>query len=132
MDDGSHFFESFNEDIFNQNTGLNIKFVQDNISYSKKGVLRGSHFQFPPFEQAKLVQVLHRRVLDVAVDIRKDSQTYSQYVSVELSVDNHKQLFIPRGFAHGFLVLTNDVIFSYKCDNYYTPKYDSGIIYNDP
>ena len=132
LDDRGLFFESFNEDKFNQKTGLNIKFVQDNISYSKKGVLRGLHFQLPPFEQAKLVQVLQGRVLDVAVDIRKDSPTYSQYVSVELSVENHKHLFIPRGFAHGFLALTDDVLFSYKCDNYYTPKYDSGIIYNDP
>jgi dTDP-4-dehydrorhamnose 3,5-epimerase len=131
-DDRGFFFESFNEKKFNQITGLNIKFVQDNVSYSKKGVLRGLHFQLPPFEQAKLIQVLQGKVLDVAVDIRKDSPTYSQYVSIELSAENHKQLFIPHGFAHGFLALTNDVIFSYKCDNYYAPKHDSGIIYNDP
>ena len=131
FDDRGLFFESFNENKFNQLTGLNIKFVQDNISYSEKRVLRGLHFQLPPFEQAKLVQVLRGKVLDVAVDIRKDSPTYGQYVSFELSSENHKQLYIPRGFAHGFLALTNDVIFLYKCDNYYAPKYDSGIIYND-
>ena len=132
FDNRGVFFESFNEKKFQELTGLDIHFVQDNVSYSKKKVLRGLHFQKIPFEQAKLVQVLKGRVLDVAVDIRKDSPTYGKYVSFELSDENHFQLFIPRGFAHGFLSLTDDVIFSYKCDNYYAPQYDSGVIYNDP
>jgi dTDP-4-dehydrorhamnose 3,5-epimerase len=94
--------------------------------------LRGLHFQLPPFQQAKLVQVLKGSVLDVAVDVREDSPTYGKYISEVLSEENHCQLFIPRGFAHGFLALTDEVIFSYKCDNYYAPNHDSGIIYNDP
>lgn len=131
LDDRGAFFESFNEKKFKELSGLDINFVQDNVSFSKKNVLRGLHFQLPPFEQAKLVQVLKGKVLDVAVDIRENSPTYGQYVSYELSDENNFQLFIPRGFAHGFLTLSEEVIFSYKCDNYYAPNYDSGIIYND-
>lgn len=131
FDSRGFFFESFNESKFQELTGLDVKFVQDNVSFSKKNVLRGLHFQHPPFEQAKLVQVLKGKVLDVAVDIRQSSPTYGQYVSYELSDENNFQLFIPRGFAHGFLSLSDEVVFSYKCDNYYAPKYDCGIIYND-
>lgn len=132
LDNRGSFFESFNEKKFHELSGLDIHFVQDNVSYSKKGVLRGLHFQLPPFQQAKLVQVLKGNVLDVAVDVREDSPTYGKYISEELSEENHCQLFIPQGFAHGFLALTDEVIFSYKCDNYYAPNHDSGIIYNDP
>ena len=121
----------FNDKKFKELSGLDINYVQDNVSFSKKGVLRGLHFQLAPFEQAKLVQVLKGKVLDVAVDIRENSPSYGKYVSYELSDDNNFQLFIPRGFAHGFLALSEEVVFSYKCDNYYTPDCDSGIIYND-
>lgn len=131
FDSRGAFFESFNESKFQELTGLDIHFVQDNVSFSKKNVLRGLHFQLSPFEQAKLVQVLKGKVLDVAVDIRQSSPTYGQYVSYELSDENNFQLFIPRGFAHGFLALSDEVVFSYKCDNYYAPKYDCGVIYND-
>ncbi len=131
FDDRGAFFESFNDKKFKELSGLDINFVQDNVSFSKKGVLRGLHFQQAPFEQAKLVQVLKGKVLDVAVDIRENSPFYGKYVSYELSDENNFQLFIPRGFAHGFLSLSEEVIFSYKCDNYYAPDCDSGIIYND-
>jgi len=131
FDDRGAFFESFNDKKFKELSGLDINFVQDNVSFSKKGVLRGLHFQQAPFEQAKLVQVLKGKVLDVAVDIRENSPSYGKYVSYELSDENNFQLFIPRGFAHGFLTLSEEVVFSYKCDNYYAPDCDSGIIYND-
>jgi len=131
FDDRGAFFESFNDKKFKELSGLDINFVQDNVSFSKKGVLRGLHFQQAPFEQAKLVQVLKGKVLDVAVDIRENSPSYGKYVSYELSDENNFQLFIPRGFAHGFLTLSEEVVFSYKCDNYYAPNCDSGIIYND-
>ena len=131
FDDRGAFFESFNDKKFKELSGLDVNFVQDNVSFSKKNVLRGLHFQKPPFEQAKLVQVLKGKVLDVAVDVRANSPTYGKYVSYELSDENNFQLFIPRGFAHGFLTLSEEVIFSYKCDNYYSPSYDSGIIYSD-
>jgi dTDP-4-dehydrorhamnose 3,5-epimerase len=131
FDDRGAFFESFNDKKFKELSGLDVNFVQDNVSFSKKGVLRGLHFQLAPFEQAKLVQVLKGKVLDVAVDIRENSPSYGKYVSYELSDENNFQLFIPRGFAHGFLSLSEEVIFSYKCDNYYAPDCDSGIIYND-
>lgn len=131
FDDRGAFFESFNQKKFKELSGLDINFVQDNVSFSKKGVLRGLHFQQAPFEQAKLVQVLKGKVLDVAVDIRENSPSYGKYVSYELSDENSFQLFIPRGFAHGFLTLSEEVVFSYKCDNYYAPDCDSGIIYND-
>ena len=131
FDNRGAFFESFNDKKFKELSGLDVNFVQDNVSFSKKGVLRGLHFQLAPFEQAKLVQVLKGKVLDVAVDIRENSPSYGKYVSYELSDENNFQLFIPRGFAHGFLSLSEEVIFSYKCDNYYAPDCDSGIIYND-
>lgn len=129
-DDRGYFFESFNQKQFDQNVG-EILFVQDNESKSSKGVLRGLHFQKPPFDQAKLVRCIQGRVLDVAVDIRKESSTYGKYVSIELSEKNKRQFFIPRGFAHGFIVLSEEAVFSYKVDNWYAPNYDSGIIWND-
>jgi len=129
-DDRGYFLESFNLQQFEENIGP-IKFVQDNESKSSKGVLRGLHFQKPPFEQAKLVRCIQGRVMDVAVDIRKDSPTYGKYVAVELSGENKRQLFIPRGFAHGFAVLSETAVFAYKVDNTYAPEYDLGIRYDD-
>ncbi|CAN5136685.1 dTDP-4-dehydrorhamnose 3,5-epimerase [soil metagenome] len=131
-DNRGYFFESFNQRKFNEGIGKEINFVQDNQSKSQFGVLRGLHFQRPPFEQSKLVRVLKGEVLDVAVDIRKDSPTFGKYFSLILSEENSLQLFIPRGFAHGFVVLSQNADFIYKCDNFYAPNYDSGIIYNDP
>lgn len=131
IDSRGYFFESFNQKTFNELIGQKVDFVQDNESYSTKGVLRGLHFQKEEWAQAKLVRVVKGCVLDVAVDIRKDSPTYGDYLSVELSDDNKKQLFIPRGFAHGFVVLSDTAIFSYKCDNYYNKDSEGGIIYND-
>ena len=116
------FFESFNEATFNTLIGQNIKFVQDNESFSSKGVLRGLHYQTGEYTQAKLVRVVKGSVLDVAVDLRKESITFGQYFSIELTEENKKQLFIPRGFAHGFVVLSDTAIFSYKCDNFYNKK----------
>lgn len=130
-DDRGYFFESFNQEAFNKIIGNNVKFVQDNESFSTKGVLRGLHFQKGEFAQAKLVRVIKGKVLDVAVDIRKDSPTFGEYISVILSEENKKQLFIPRGFAHGFVVLSANAKFSYKCDNFYSKDAESGIIYND-
>lgn len=121
-----YFFESFSERDFKEQVG-NVDFVQDNESMSSYGVMRGLHFQRPPFTQAKLVRCVRGRVLDVAVDIRKGSPTYGQHVAVELTEDNHRQFFIPRGFAHGFAVLSETAIFQYKCDNYYAPQADGGI-----
>ena len=129
-DDRGYFLESYNQKKFEEIIGK-TSFVQDNESKSYKGVLRGLHFQKPPFEQAKLVRCIKGKVLDVAVDIRKGSKTFGKYVSVELSEENKRQLFIPRGFAHGFLALTEYAIFSYKVDNVYAPKYDAGIKWND-
>ncbi|TYC15642.1 dTDP-4-dehydrorhamnose 3,5-epimerase [Bizionia gelidisalsuginis] len=126
-----YFFESFNQETFNALIGQSVTFVQDNESYSTKGVLRGLHFQKGNWAQAKLVRVVKGRVLDVAVDIRKESPTYGQHFSVELTEDNKKQLFVPRGFAHGFVVLSDTAIFSYKCDNYYNKASEGGIMYND-
>lgn len=131
-DNRGYFFESFNQRKFNEGIGKEINFVQDNQSRSQFGVLRGLHFQRPPFEQSKLVRVLKGEVLDVAVDIRKESPTFGKYFSLILSEENNLQLFIPRGFAHGFVVLSQSADFIYKCDNFYAPDYDSGIIYNDP
>lgn len=122
-----YFFKSFNAKEFAEKTGLNISFVQDNESMSSYGVMRGLHFQRPPFTQSKLVRVVKGKVLDVAVDIIKGSPTYGQHVAVELTEDNHRQLFIPRGFAHGFAVLSEIAIFQYKCDNFYAPQADGGI-----
>ena len=130
-DERGYFFESFNHKRFCEAIGQEIDFVQDNQSYSKKGVLRGLHFQKGEHAQAKLVRVIEGRVLDVAVDLRKDSGTYGEHVSVELTSENKKQLFIPRGFAHGFVVLSESAQFFYKCDNYYHMVSESGIIYND-
>ncbi len=129
-DKRGYFFESYNKKKF-EKVVSKISFVQDNESKSSKGVLRGLHFQKPPFAQAKLVRCIKGRVIDIAVDIRKGSPTYGNHVSIELSEDNKRQLFIPRGFAHGFAVLSNIAVFAYKVDNIYAPKYDSGIKYND-
>jgi len=126
-----YFFESFSQQLFTEKVSDTV-FVQDNESRSTYGVLRGLHFQRPPMAQAKLVRVVEGSVLDVAVDIRTDSPTYGQHVSVELSAENKRQLFIPRGFAHGFVVLSPTVVFQYKCDNYYSPEHDGGIAWNDP
>ncbi|MDC0552114.1 dTDP-4-dehydrorhamnose 3,5-epimerase [Flavobacteriaceae bacterium] len=129
-DNRGYFLESFKLEKFEENI-YPIKFVQDNESKSSKGVLRGLHFQKPPFEQAKLVRCIEGRVLDVAVDIRKESPTYGKHLAVELSGENKRQLFIPRGFAHGFSVLSESAIFAYKVDNTYAPESDSGIRFDD-
>jgi dTDP-4-dehydrorhamnose 3,5-epimerase len=130
-DSRGYFLESFNLEKFEAAIGR-VNFVQDNESCSQKGVLRGLHFQRPPFEQAKLVRVIKGRVLDVAVDLRKDSPTYGEHVAIELSGENKKHFFVPRGFAHGFIVLEDDTIFSYKVDNKYAPDHEGGIMWNDP
>lgn len=130
-DDRGYFFESFNQEEFQKKVG-NITFVQDNESKSSYGVIRGLHFQKPPFAQSKLVRVVRGAVLDVAVDIRQGSPTFGKYVSVELTEENHRQFFIPRGFAHGFSVLSEEVIFQYKCDNFYAPHSEGAIAWNDP
>lgn len=130
-DNRGYFFESFSEEWFRQNV-YNTHFVQDNESKSRYGVLRGLHFQKPPHTQSKLIRVVKGKVLDVAVDIRKGSPTFGQYVSVLLTEENKRQCFIPRGFAHGFLVLSDEAIFQYKCDNYYAPQSEGGISWNDP
>lgn len=130
-DDRGYFFESFSQREFEEKV-CKTTFVQDNESKSSYGVLRGLHFQKPPFAQSKLVRVIKGAVLDVAVDIRKGSPTFGQYVSVELTGDNHRQFFIPRGFAHGFSVLSEEVIFQYKCDNFYSPQSEGAIAWNDP
>ena len=129
-DDRGYFLESFNLEKFEENV-YPIKFVQDNESKSSRGVLRGLHFQKPPYAQAKLVRCIEGCVMDVAVDIRKGSPTYGKHVSVELSGENKRQLFVPRGFAHGFLVISDTATFSYKVDNRYAPAFDSGIRYDD-
>ena len=126
------FLESFHKEKFNEATGLDIEFVQDNQSVSKKGVLRGLHFQSGEFAQAKLVRVIHGEVLDVVVDLRPESPTFKQAYQLILSDKNHHQLFIPQGFAHGFITLSETAVFSYKCDRFYYPGSESGIIYNDP
>jgi len=130
-DDRGYFFESFNQKQFEENVGK-VDFVQDNESRSSRGVLRGLHFQLPPYNQAKLVRCIEGEVLDVAVDLRKESVTFGQHVAVILSDENKRQLFVPRGFAHGFVVLGRSAIFSYKVDNWYAPDHDSGIVWNDP
>ena len=122
-----YFLESFNAKEFSEKTGLNINFVQDNESMSSYGVMRGLHFQRPPYSQSKLVRCVKGAVLDVAVDIRKGSPTYGKHVAVELTEDNHCQFFVPRGFAHGFAVLSETAVFQYKCDNFYAPQADGGI-----
>lgn len=125
-----YFFESFSQKEFEEKV-RKINFVQDNESMSSYGVMRGLHFQAPPFTQSKLVRCVKGRVLDVAVDIRKGSPTYGKHVAVELSEDNHKQFFVPRGFAHGFAVLSETAVFQYKCDNFYAPQADGGISITD-
>ena len=129
-DDRGYFLESYNKKEFEKVIG-NTSFVQDNESKSSKGVLRGLHFQKPPYAQAKLVRCIEGKVLDVAVDIREGSETFGQHVTVELTGDNKKQVFIPRGFAHGFLVLSESAIFAYKVDNSYSPTHDAGIRWDD-
>ena len=130
-DSRGYFVETFRADKLEEFLGYQINFCQDNESKSSKGVLRGLHYQLPPHAQTKLVRVISGRVLDVAVDIRKNSPTFGKYVAVELSGENKKQLLIPRGFAHGFVVLEDDTIFAYKVDNYYSPECDRGIAFDD-
>lgn len=131
-DDRGYFFESFNQRLFQELTGITINFVQDNQSKSSRGVLRGLHYQTGDHAQAKLVKVINGKVLDVCADLRPDSRTFGQHFSIVLDAVTNKQLFIPRGFAHGFLVLEDDTLFSYKCDNYYNRLSEEGIRYNDP
>ena len=131
-DSRGYFLESFSARDFASRTGLDITFVQDNESLSSYGVLRGLHFQNPPFAQSKLVRVVEGRVLDVAVDLRKDSPTYGKYAMVELTGENHLQAFIPKGFAHGFAVLSEKALFQYKCDEFYHPEAEGAISWNDP
>lgn len=126
-----YFFESYSKKSFDEAVGYPVEFVQDNQSKSSYGVVRGLHFQRPPFAQAKLVRCIKGKVLDVAVDLRRDSPTFGQHVAVELSEENNVQFFIPRGFAHGFSVLSEEAVFQYKCDNYYAPHADGGISLND-
>lgn len=130
-DERGYFFESFNEKNFAAATGLEVQFIQDNEAFSNRGVLRGLHFQKGAAAQAKLVRVIQGKVLDVVVDVRPDSPTFGKHFSMILSGENKKQLFIPRGFAHGYSVLEDQTIFSYKCDNYYNKATEGGIIYND-
>jgi dTDP-4-dehydrorhamnose 3,5-epimerase len=132
QDSRGYFMESFNENSFQNGIGKRVTFVQDNQSFSSKGVLRGFHYQTGAHAQAKLVRVLQGEVLDVAVDLRPNSSTYGQYVSTILSAENQTQFFIPRGFAHAFLVLSETATFFYKCDNFYDKESEGGIIYNDP
>lgn len=131
-DDRGYFMESFNQNTFNQGVGQEVNFVQDNQSYSSKGVLRGLHYQCGEHAQAKLVRVLEGEVLDIAVDLRPDSETFGQSYSILLSAENKKQFYIPRGFAHGFIVLSEKATFFYKCDNFYNKESEGGLIYNDP
>ncbi len=130
-DERGYFFESFRQDIFEKHAGR-VTFVQDNESFSGYGILRGLHYQKPPFMQGKLVRIVRGKVLDVAVDIRKDSPTCGKHVSRILSDENKQIMWIPRGFAHGFVVLSEQAIFAYRCDNYYSPEHDAGILWSDP
>ncbi len=130
-DSRGYFFESFSEQWFTSQ-GLDYSFVQDNQSLSQKGTVRGLHFQAPPHAQGKLVRVVQGAVLDVALDIRKKSPTYGQYFAIELSAANHKQFWVPPGFAHGFSTLEDDTIFQYKCTNYYNKPSEGGVLWNDP
>ena len=131
-DDRGSFFESFNQQQFEEAVGQSVNFVQDNESISHQNVLRGLHFQSPPMAQGKLVRVVRGAVIDVAVDLRKQSSTYGEHVKIMLSGDNKQQLWIPPGFAHGFLSLASDTIFSYKCTNYYAPETENTLQWNDP
>ncbi len=130
-DDRGYFFESFSEREFAKLVGVEVNFVQDNESCSHRGVVRGLHFQREPYAQAKLVRVVRGRVLDVAVDIRPNSPTFGGYVAAELSSENKRQMFIPKGFAHGYIALEDDTVFHYKCDEYYHPEAERGIAWND-
>jgi len=130
-DPRGYFLESYSSKIFT-NSGIDTHFVQDNESKSTKGVLRGLHYQLAPYSQTKLIRVISGKILDVALDIRKGSPTFGQHFSIELSGENKHQLFIPKGFAHGFAVLSDEVIVNYKCDNFYQPDAERGILYNDP
>lgn len=130
-DDRGYFVETFRQDKLEKFLGYKIKFCQDNESKSSYGVLRGLHYQLAPYSQTKLVRVIKGKVLDVAVDIRKGSPTFGKHVAVELSEDNKRQLLVPRGFAHGFVVLSEEAIFAYKVDNYYSPECDRGIAFDD-
>ncbi len=130
-DDRGYFIETFRQDLLEKELGFPVNFVQDNESKSSKGVLRGLHFQLPPFAQSKLVRVIDGRVLDVAVDIRQGSPSYGQHVAIELDNVNKRQLFVPRGFAHGFVVLSETAVFAYKVDNYYAPNHDRGLAFDD-
>ena len=130
-DDRGYFFESFRQDIVNKHIG-EVSFVQDNESKSGYGVLRGLHFQKPPFTQSKLVRVVYGSVLDIAVDLRLGSPWYGRHVSCVLDAERKNMLWVPKGFAHGFLVLSPEAVFAYKCDNYYTPSHDAGLLWNDP
>ena len=131
-DSRGYFMESFSEKKFREETGMDVTFVQDNESKSSYGVVRGLHFQRPPYSQAKLVRVVSGRALDVAVDLREGSETYGKHFSIELSGENHLQVFIPKGFAHGFSVLSEEVLFQYKCDEYYAPESEGAVIWDDP
>jgi len=130
-DDRGYFVETFRQDLLEEAIGYKVNFVQDNESKSTKGVLRGLHYQLPPYTQAKLVRVIEGNVLDVAVDIRKSSRTFGQHMSLELTAQNKHQLFVPHGFAHGFVVLSDSATFAYKVDNYYAPEHDRGIAFDD-
>ena len=130
-DDRGYFVETFRQDLFAEALGYQVNFVQDNESKSTKGVLRGLHYQIPPFGQSKLVRVLEGKVLDVAVDIRKNSTTFGQHIAIELSSESMQQLFIPQGFAHGFTVLSEIAIINYRVDNLYSPEHEKGIAFND-
>lgn len=127
-----YFFESFNSKEFKETTGIEVNFVQDNESKSRYGVLRGMHFQLPPYTQSKLVRVVKGKVLDVVVDIQKGSPTYGKYEMCELTEDNHRQFFVPKGMAHGFAVLSEEAIFQYKCDDFYHPEAEGAIAWDDP
>ena len=131
IDERGYFMESFNQKTFQEGVGQEVCFVQDNQSFSTKGVLRGLHYQCGEHAQTKLVRVLQGEVLDVAVDIRPESETYGQYEAILLSAENQKQFFVPRGFAHGFLVLSETATFFYKCDNFYNKESEGGLMYND-
>jgi len=130
-DDRGYFAETFRQDLLEEAIGYKVNFVQDNESKSIKGVLRGLHYQLPPFTQAKLVRVIEGNVLDIALDIRKSSPTFGQHVSLELTAQNKYQLFVPHGFAHGFVVLSDSATFTYMVDNYYAPEHDRGIAFDD-
>ena len=130
-DDRGYFVETYRQDFFLESVGYKVKFVQENESQSTKGVLRGLHYQLPPFSQSKLIRVTEGKILDFAVDIRKTSPTFGQHIAIELSAENMCQLFVPCGFAHGFLVLSETAIINYKVDNFYMPDFDRGIAFND-